>query len=253
MDNPAGIIAQADAPDAEPTGRKFSRLECLGGVITSPIRTFEHLASHPQWLFPLIVICLYVLVMLVVRMVVMGATMFMPSRVFGEEGIQWLPLFMSVFSSGILFSIVMIAVLLVLGAMAGALYAISWTLGTKPRFYALLAALAYAEFVPRLVGASIKEFIPLLTGNLNLWGEEIPTGIAPIFSEFDVPLLLQFLLARIELFHLWSFALVAIAVRFVVKVSSERAMLITLIYWCVCILAVTSVVSSWRLISESVF
>jgi hypothetical protein len=146
---------------------------------------------------------------------------------------------MSVMSSGITFGMGVFAALVVLGAMTGALYAVLRAFGAQPHFYALLSTLAYAEFVPRLVGASLKEFITLLTGELSLWSEKIPTSIAPIFSEFNVPLLVQFLLARIEVFHLWSFALVAIAVRFVARVTAEKAMLVTIIYWAICIVTVT--------------
>ena len=94
-----------------------------------------------------------------------------------------------------------------------------------------------------------KKFIPLLTGDLSLWGEKIPTGIAPIFSEFDTPVLLKALLDRIEIFHLWSFALVAIAIRFVGKVTSEKAVPLTALYWAVCILATAGVQFLFKLLA----
>jgi len=225
-----------------PDDRTPSRLECLGGVIVSPIKTFEHLASNPQWLLPLIVLTLYVLVVFVAKMTAMSVfTMLSVGREIELPGKSVFMLAAMVVSQGMIFVMGVVAAVVVLGAMTGALYAILRAFRTKPRFYALLSAIAYAEFVPRLIGASVKELVPLFTGKLTLWGEDIPTGIAPIFSEFDTPVLIQTLLGRIEIFHLWSFALVAIAVRFVGKVASEKAVPLTALYWGVCILAIAGI------------
>jgi hypothetical protein len=254
MEDPAGAIAQTDAADIEPTDRKLSPLECLGGVIVSPVKTFERLASNPQWFVPLIVVCLYVLVAFVARM---AAVSIVGMSMIGEDlagmGRRAFFTFIALFSSGIMFLMGVVAAVLVIGAMAGALYAILRAFGIKSRFFALVSALTCAEVVPRLVGSSLKRFIPLLSGNLRIFEPGFPTGILPIFSEFDLPLLAECFLARIELFHLWSFALTAIAVRFVAKVSSERAMLITLLYWAVCILVVAGASFSWEFITTNLF
>ena len=126
-------------------------------------------------------------------------------------------------------------------AMAGALYVIARIFKIRPSFYALASTLAYAEFVPRLSESVLKKFISLFVEKSHPLAPGFSTGIIRIFSEFDVPILLQAFLARIELFHLWSFALVAIAVRFVFRVPNERAMGITLLYWAVCILAMAGI------------
>lgn len=253
MEDPAGAIAQADAADIEPTDRKLSPLECLGGVIVSPVKTFERLASNPQWFVPLIVVCLYVLVVFVARLAAMSIiSMPMIGEDLAGMGSRAFFTLIALFSSGIMFFVGVVAVVLVLGAMAGALYAILRAFGIRPRFFALVSALTYAEVVPRLVGKSLKEFMPLLSGNIRSFEPGFPTGILPIFSEFDLPLLAECFLARIELFHIWSFALTAIAVRFVAKVSGERAMLITLLYWAVCILVVAGASFSWEFITSNV-
>jgi hypothetical protein len=237
-------IAIEEVKSIEPAGatddaRQPSRLECLGGVIVSPVRTFEHLAAKPQWFVPIAVMILYVLVSHVVRMTAMFVTM-MPSmpESFGERAGGTFSVAFAVFFSSINLAFSVGAALVIFLLMAYALFTIARIFKSTPKFSAVAATLAYAEFVPRLVRVSIKEFIPLLTGSSLPFPRELPTGIAPIFSEFDLPIIVNALLARIELFHLWSFALVAIAVRFTAKVSRERAMLITLLYWVVCILTV---------------
>jgi hypothetical protein len=216
-----------------------SRLECLGGVIVSPLKTFEYLSEKPQWFLPLLVIILYVLVSSVVRSATMFVTMLPKApKALGAEGGVTFNLAFGALLSTISLVFYVASALLIFLAMAAALYAIAKAFKGAPKFSILLSTLAFAEFVPRLVSVSLKEFIPLLSGSSRPFAPELPTGIAPIFSGFDVPMVAQAFLARIELFHLWSFALVAMAVRFTAKVSSERAMLITLLYWIVCILAV---------------
>ena len=60
-----------------------------------------------------------------------------------------------------------------------------------------------------------------------------------IFSEFRFPLLLQPLLARVELFSIWSFLLVTIVLRIITGASNKKAVLVTATYWTACILAAT--------------
>ena len=158
----------------------------------------------------------------------------------GNETAEIFGLAFAVLFSSVTLAMSLMAALIVFIAMAGSLYTIIRIFKVRPSFYALVSTLAYAEFVPRLSESAVKKFISLFVGKIHPLAPDFPTGILPIFSEFDVPILLQSVLGRIELFHLWSFALVAIAVRFVAKVSSERAMLITLLYWAVCILTVAS-------------
>lgn len=254
MEDSAGAVVQTDVADIHPKSPTLSQLEWLGGIIVSPVKTFERVASNPQWFTPLIVICLYVLVAFVARM---AAVSIIGMSMLGEDlagmGSRAFFTFMALFSSGVVFLMGVLAVALVVGAMAGVLYGIIRAFGIRPRVFALISALTYAEVVPRLVGLSLKKFIPLLSGNFRVFEPEFPTGILPIFSEIDLPLLAECFLARIEVFHLWSFALTAIAVRFVAKVSSERAMLITLLYWAVCILAVAGASFSWEFITTNVF
>ena len=225
-----------------PEAPQPSRLECLGGVIVSPLKTFEHLADRPQWFFPLLVAILYMIVGYVGPMVSMFAVSIPGIIDSGGSGTtEAFRLVIVVIISSILIVFALVCLLAVFSAMAGALYLITRSFKLEPRFYALAATLACAELVPRLVGVSIKQFVALFTGDGSPFSPELPTGIAPIFSELDLPILVQTILARIELFHLWSFALVVIAIRFVAKVSNERAMLITLVYWAVCILSIAGV------------
>jgi hypothetical protein len=237
-------IAAQDIKPIEPTQEtekvgQLSRLECLGGVIVSPVKTFEYLSEKPQWFLPFVVIILYVLVSSVVRSSAMFITMIPSmSETLGAEARGTFNYAFAVFFSAINLAFSVGGAGLIFLAMAAALYGVARIFKGTPKFSLLVSTLAYAEFMPRLVSVSITEFLPLLTGKTRPFASELPTGIAPIFSEFDLPLIVEAFLARIELFHLWSFALVAIAVRFTAKVSSERAMLITLVYWIVCILAV---------------
>jgi len=242
MEASADELIQSEHPAAGPGVRQPSRLECLGGVIVSPVKTFEHLAAKPQWFLPLIIIILYTLVNSVVPMVA-NIVAILPTMIkqFGDAAAGEFRISGIVFFSSFSLAIYVVVTFIVFMGMVVALYAITRIFKIRPSFYALASTLAYAEFAPRLISTCIKKFIPLLTGKGQMFMPEIPTGIAPIFSEFDVPILVEALLGRIELFHLWSFALVAIAVRFVARVTGERAMLITLLYWAVCILAVAGV------------
>ena len=218
-----------------------SRLECFGGVIVSPVKTFKQLAERPQWLFPLIIFALYVLVSYAAPIVVeiLNAGPDMGEPIDGTAtGVFEVIMFSVAAFVGVGISVVYVSFMYF--AMLGILYGTIRLFGISPPFYALSATLTYAEFTPRLIKASVAKFVPLLTGKGDLLIYELPTGIAPIFSEFEPTIMAQIILDRIELFHLWSFALVAIAVRFVAKVSSERAMLIALVYWIVCILAIAS-------------
>ena len=230
-----------------------SRLESLGGVITSPVKTFEHLASNPQWLFPIVIILLWVLIGFQIRMGVMSVMGM--AMMAGEMGT--LASLAGILFSGVMFfaglAIMGGGVVAVLLAMAGALHFIAKTLKFSPKYYPLVTALAYAEFVPRLVRTSLSEFIPPLSGDFPFSGAELPTGILVILSEIEISPLLQPLLARIELFHIWSFVLVAISVRFTAGVPKEKAVVVTLLYWVVCIGAVTSAIVAWDAITGFLF
>ena len=232
---------QPQHPDQPSESGRLSRLECLGGVIVSPVKAFEHLAGKPQWFLPLIIVVLYPFVAYVAPMIASLADMMTGTKAVGSEALGFFtPMFIVImFFMNMVMSITITAI--VFFGMAGALYVIARLFKIRPNFYALASTLAYAEFVPRLSGSAIKKFISLFVEKAHPLMPDFPTGIIRIFSEFDVPILLLAFLARIELFHLWSFALVAIAVRFVAKVSNERAMLITLLYWAVCILAVAGI------------
>lgn len=245
METPVNEIGQASQPAVTPGTYSQSRLECLGGVIVSPVKTFEYLAAKPQWLFPLIVLALWVLVGFVLRMAMLFGTMFptmMGQMGGGDTGAQ-IPVYASILI-GIFFAAIegvfaTIGTVAVFLAMAGVLYLIAIAFRTKPHFYPLAAALAYAEFVPRLAQASVKEVIPLFTGNFSLIQPTLPTGVREILHETDFPALLQPLLTRVELFHIWSFVLVAISLRFTAGVTKKKALLMTALYWAVCILVIT--------------
>lgn len=233
-----GLI-QSEPADTTEDINLPSRLECLGGVIVSPLKTFENLADRPQWLVPLVIVLLYVVVAFVGPMTAsLAATMPSAMNEFeGEAANIFTPVFIALLSCMSL-AMSIVAAVVIFSAMAGALYAIMRIFKTEPGFYALASTLAYAEFVPRLSASVVKKTIHLIVVKVHPFAPDFPTGIARIFSEFDLPVVVMAVLARIELFHLWSFALVAIAVRFVAKVSGERAMLIALVYWAVCILTV---------------
>jgi len=253
METISNEVACPRQPGDESIENAPSRLESLGGVITSPVKTFEHLASNPQWLFPIVIILLWVLVGFQIRM---GVLTVMSMASMAEEMNTLVSLAGILFSGVIFFTGLVImsgGVLVVLLAMAGALYFITKALKFSPKYYPLVTSLAYAEFVPRLVRTSLNEFIPLLTGNLSFYKEGLPTGILVILSEIEVPLLLQPLLARIELFHIWSFVLVAISVRFTAGVPKEKAVVVTLLYWAICIGAVTSGIVAWDGLSSLLF
>jgi len=242
-------------PDAALSAYEPSRLECLGGVIVSPVGTFKHLASKPQWVFPLIVLVLWVLVGSVIRKFVISVTALtgVMSKASGAGG----PLAaVGALGAGASVSFTMLVlevggVLVLLTAMAAVLYILSRAFKLKPRFYPLLSTLAYAEFMPKLVRISLKEFVPLLTGNFRLISRELPTGVLQIANAAEFPLFLRLPLARIELFHIWSFVLVAISVRFVAGASEKRAILISLLYWVVCIAAAFAAMAFWELISDA--
>ena len=247
-------LTDSQRPDVAPDAYVPSRLECLGGVIVSPVRTFEHLASKPQWLFPLIVLVLWVLVSSVIRTSVISATAF--ANATSEMGAGGQLAAFGAFATGALVSCVVLALetvgaVLLLLAATGVLYAIARAFKLRPRFYPLVSTLAYAEFVPRLIRTSIKEFFPLLTGNFSLSSPELPTGVLQVFSAMGFPLLLRPLLAYIEMFHIWSFALVAVSVRFVARASAKRAVLITALYWVACITAAIGATALWELVSNA--
>jgi hypothetical protein len=244
-------------PDSTADEYAPSRLECLGGVIVSPVRTFEHLASRPQWLFPLIVLVLWVLVGSVIRTSVISATAFASAMNEASGTGSQLPAMLA-FAGGALALCIMLVVetggaVAILLAAAAALYAITRAFKLRPSFYPLVSTLAYAEFLPSLVRTSLKEFIPLLTGNFGFVSRELPTGLLQILRSAEVPALLRPLLARIELFHLWSFVLVVISIRFVARASEKSAILITTLYWIVCIVTSMAATASWELISNALF
>jgi len=224
-----------------------SRLECLGGVIVSPIKTFEYLATKPQWLFPLIILVLWVLVDFVLRTAMFLGTMFpaMMAQMGGGDTGAHAPVYarvlMGMFFGSIECLFATIGTGAVLLAMAGVLYLLAMAFRAKPHFYPLAAALTYAEFVPRLARASVGEVIPLITGNFSFIQPTLPSGVLEIFSETIFPSLLRPLLGRIELFHIWSFALVAVSLQFTAGVTKKKAVLITALYWVVCILVITGV------------
>lgn len=246
METISNEVAYPRQPGDESADNAPSRLESLGGVITSPVKTFEHLALSPQWLLPLVIILLWVLVGFQIKM---GVISFMGMARFADE-IGTLASLVAMLFSGIMFfaglAIMGGAVVVVLIAMAGVLYFIAKALKFSPRYYPLVTSLAYAEFVPRLVKTSLEEFIPLFSGEVSFSGTELPTGILTILSEAEIPSLLQPLLGRIELFHIWSFVLVAISIRFTASVPKEKAVVVTLLYWAVCIGVVTGAVVVWE-------
>jgi len=255
METPFSEVSQVPQPAVTPNIYNPSRLECLGGVIVSPIKTFEYLATKPQWLLPLIILALWVLLGYVLKSAMLVGTMFpaMIGQMGGGDTSAQVPVYANVLV-GIFFGAIewlfgAIGTVAVFLAMAGILYLLTMAFRAKPYFYPLAATLAYAEFVPRLARASVREVIPLFTGNFSLIRPTLPTGILEIFGKTDFPSLLQPLLGRVELFHIWSFALVAISLKFTAGVTKKKAVLITALYWVVCILAVTGVTAFGEFLS----
>lgn len=216
-----------------------SRLECLGGVIVSPVRTFEYLADRPQRFLPVVVVALYLIVSSVIPMVsliVAGAPAALGPGGVGSSGANGTIYSLITFSMMTAYGAVAMAALFF--AKAGVLSVIAKHIGGEPRIHSFIPALAFAEFVPRLVEASIQQIYTLALRGGAGFAKALPTGIAPIFVKCDPSALAYAILRQIELFNLWSYALVAIAVCFTARVSKERAMSITLVYAVVGILLV---------------
>jgi hypothetical protein len=134
--------------------------------------------------------------------------------------------------------------------MTGALHFILKSFKQKAPFFALASCLAFAEFVPRLARISLQEAIPLLAGG-GTFARELPTGILRLLGDADFPKFLEPLLGRVELFHIWSFALVVILLKFTAGVSRNKGMAITAAYWLVCILVVSGFTVGGELLKEA--
>ncbi|MBI5118767.1 YIP1 family protein [Candidatus Poribacteria bacterium] len=246
METPLNDAICASPPDIAPPPIELSRLECLGAVVISPAKAFEQLSRKPQWLMPLIIVMLWVLIVFVLRMSII---MVMAFSKFGKEipvpfngsFLSFIQVFTAVFSTGLYFVGGVLGSIVVLLMMACALLVIAKIFGSRSNFFPLASCLAYAEFVPALTRVSLKYFIPLMTGNYSAFYAELPTGLLELAGGFSYPQLLGPLLRRIELFHLWSFVLVTISLQCLLRVQRNKAVVITALYWLVCIAALIGV------------
>ncbi len=241
------------APDSfEP---KLSRIECLGGVIVSPVRTFKYLRQNPRFFYPALIVVLWILASFVVRWTVIMSRSFVPAM--AEAGVEsppaYVPAVAAIFFGGFGLLVGMVAVSIVFLAMVFALHFSAQALGVNTVFLPLTSGLAYAEFVPRLARAIVRELVMVASGDMSMSGSDLPTGVLGVMNSLDLPVYARPLFARLELFHLWSFALIVILLESMFEIPRKKAILATAIYWAICIGTLSILAVMRNALAETVF
>lgn len=203
------------------------------GVLVSPKPTFRSIAERPTWLPPLLVLlALFVAVQLLMApRIDMEATIRdgMERRnqpVTDEQVEQYAEMQSKFFACGAVVPVIgwLIAALLFWGLANAA----GGELGFKRSFAVTLHGL-----MPNAVSALLS--IPVVLGRTEIDAAEAQHGLlashAAAFAPEDAAAWLVALLARIDVFALWSLVLLVIGLRTVGKLSTAAATVVVLVVW----------------------
>lgn len=199
------------------------RLALLGGALVTPVETFRLLARDPEWTAP----C--ALALLSAALTSMASVNQYPGQLWGA--LLGMP--------GALATILLVVIPLLMFVAFVVLFFATWLAwafclwsaahlsGGRGRFFDMVSATGYAG-VPALLGLCVAS----LSVTFGWGGDDASlshlTGLALWFRP-DSPL--GHVLARVELFSLWSWGLGAVAVAQVMETPSRRALGVTAACW----------------------
>ncbi len=194
-------------------GVEMGLIKRIIGIFTSPGQTFEAVRTKPNWLVPAIVLVVIGLaIMTVIRPVIQKEQMTKQQEMMEKRGMSQDQIDeaiekgqkiggIAMYPSAIIFSFLSFVV----GAAVW-LFLSNTILGGQAKFVQMLAVNVYREFVGT-VGFLIKTPIILSKQTMN-----VHFSIATFLPEASKESFLYKLLAQVELFNIWSIAVLSIGI-----------------------------------------
>jgi hypothetical protein len=191
------------------------RVRLLGGIVARPVATFAELARQPEWLGP----C--GLALAIASLAAMAQIRLLPGELWGAlmgmAGGLATSLMLCV--PILLFVAYLVAAFGSWLAWAVCLWLLAHLTGTRSRFFHVVGALGYAG-VPWLLGACVAALATTWG-----WQEAGPwvSRVSGLALVADGSTAIHQVLARIELFSLWTWALGTVAAAQVLRTGWRRA------------------------------
>ena len=198
-------------------------------VIFSPTAAFERIKEKPAWWVPAIVLILAA--MLYAYISAPLATEFaqqemmrQSSQMSPEQLEQAQQMLNSPIAKVITMVSTLIAAIVSILIQVGLLHLVSSMLGGSARFAVGLAAIAYAN-MPIVVQQLVFSINTVFSKTL------VMPGFTAMLPRDQATSILGTFLGRIDIFAIWSFALVAVALSIVYKLSKGKAAAVVIGYW----------------------
>jgi hypothetical protein len=222
-------------PTAEPGGALATRPWGRPlGVLVSPQATFRSIAERPSWLPPLLILLALFLAGQVVAMqridmeAAVRDAMERQNQPIDEEQIETIAAMQS--KVGLACNVVIFPLgLLLISAMFWGLANVA---GGEIGFKRSLAVTAHG-LMPNAVSSLLT--IPVILGRQEIEVAEAQNGLLAshlaVFAPEDAPAWLTALLARVDLFSLWTLALLVIGFAIVARLSKGAAVGVVALLW----------------------
>lgn len=100
-------------------------------------------------------------------------------------------------------------------------------LSTQGAYVQVLAALAHASFVDKLLGNGVRLALALTRKSVL----QTSTGLALLFPNMEVTSTAYIVLAQVDLFQLWMFGVLALGLAAIFKISLKKALALSYGMW----------------------
>lgn len=200
------------------------------GVFLTPSRTFREIAENPDLVTPVFLMLFYAFSLAAV------VPWTLPDKIYDSltgqsEGAQFIVGLGLILCASVLFSLGLHVAWFV---QAGVIWLCARLLGERARFYSLLSAVGYTQLPAILLGGAVlfsfhaldvwnsREVERLMPSSLGYWFPDFVESLGPVGAVLG---------PRVELFTLWSLALVCVGIVRVYSMRKSKAILMIYGYW----------------------
>lgn len=213
-------------------------LQRLQGVFFEPKRTFDGLAGKPAWTDALVVVlaALIAFNLLVATYVQQDSLRLMKDNAalkesMGDEAYARLiertehpsqsSRIIQTFVATPLFFLAALLLQSLLLLIFGRL------LSTQGAYVQVLAALVHASFIDKVLGNGVRLILALTRKSVM----QTSTGLAVLFPNLEITSTAYIILAQVDLFQLWMFAVLAFGLAAIFKISLRKALVLSYGLW----------------------
>lgn len=199
------------------------RRDILGGLLLSPGSTLDDLVARPDWVGPLFLVT------------TMGLLILLGMLAQAGQLIAGMPIAALILTFPIAVGCMLALVYALWLGRAATIWLAARTTGQQTAFFPLLCTVGYASMPEYLLG-SVAMVLTIASGASQASGfvSSTPTSLGFLLSHETMgnPLLSS-IASNIELFHLWSLALIVLGLQRLFAISRNQAAIIVVVYWTV--------------------